>query len=80
MLEKFGAIIDGRYSAVRVRGVPRLHSAVVEAGDLRGGAALCIAALSADGESIVSGTDKIKRGYHEFCKKIGLLGGPVREA
>lgn len=80
MLEKFGAIIDGRYSAVRVHGVPRLHSAVVEAGDLRGGAALCIAALSADGESIVSGTDKIKRGYHEFCKKIGLLGGTVREA
>lgn len=80
MLEKFGAIIDGRYSAVRIRGVDRLRPAAVEAGDLRGGAALCIAALSAEGESTVSGTDKIKRGYHDFCKKIASLGGSVRES
>ena len=74
-LEKFGAVTCGRYGEMKITGVKRLHAACATAKDLRGGAALCIAALKADGVSEIDGDDVISRGYYDFCGKINSLGG-----
>lgn len=58
--------VDGR-SAV-VRGVRRLQGANVVARELRGGAALVVAALAADGVTTVTGTEYIDRGYENIEK------------
>lgn len=74
-LEKFGAATFGRYGEMKITGVKNLHAARVKAKDLRGGAALCIAALNADGVSEIDGADMISRGYYDLCGKINALGG-----
>jgi len=74
-LEKFGAITYGRYGEIQIKGVKTLCGACVKAKDLRGGAALCIAALKADGISEIDGADTISRGYYDFCGKINSLCG-----
>lgn len=60
--------VDGR-SAV-VRGVKRLQGANVVARELRGGAALVVAALAADGVSEITGTEYIDRGYENIEKYL----------
>ena len=51
--------------AAVVLGVERLHGAAVRCTDLRGGAALCAAALAAEGETAISDITHIDRGYRE---------------
>lgn len=51
----------------------------VRAGDLRGGAALVIAGLMAEGDTVIRNTKYIKRGYGKLEDKIRLLGGDIRE-
>ena len=51
-----------------------LKGAEVSAGDLRGGAALVIAALAAEGRSIVHGLDHIARGYERLIDRLRRLG------
>lgn len=53
--------VEGRVAIVE--GVPRLFGASVEAPDLRGGAALIVAGLAADGLTEVSGLRHVDRGY-----------------
>lgn len=60
-----------------VRGVEQLHGARVEATDLRGGAAAVIAALSAQGESIVEQTEHILRGYADFVPMLQSCGAKI---
>lgn len=62
---------------VRVNGVECLHGARLEAKELRGGAALVLAALAAEGESVVSGCSYIYRGYENICKDLRELGARV---
>ena len=57
----------------------RLTSAVCTATDLRGGAALLIAALSAKGESVIESADLIKRGYQDISNKLSRLGARIKE-
>ena len=57
----------------------KLHSAKAEAADLRGGAALLIAALSAEGESIIENADVIYRGYENIVNKLRSLGANIDE-
>ena len=47
--------------------------------DLRGGAALTIAALGADGESTVENVHYIERGYDGFHKTLALLGADIKK-
>ena len=47
--------------------------------DLRGGAALILAALRADGESIVNSAHIIKRGYENIVEKLSSLGADIKE-
>ena len=69
-------VTEGR-SAI-IRGPKRLVGAHVHAPDLRGGAALLIAALSAQGESVVEDVGHIQRGYENVVENITALGGDIR--
>ncbi|MBR1852639.1 MAG: UDP-N-acetylglucosamine 1-carboxyvinyltransferase [Lachnospiraceae bacterium] len=60
-----------------VRGVPALHGARVEAQELRGGAALVIAGLMAEGKSEITGCGYIGRGYENICKDLRDLGARI---
>jgi len=68
--------IDGHH--VLVRGVERLSGAPVEASDIRAGAALVVAGLAAEGETVVRGVGHIDRGYADFCGQLAGLGADVR--
>ena len=60
-----------------VTGVETLCGAPVYCTDLRGGAALCIAALAAEGESSVFKTEYIERGYEDISRDLRELGAEV---
>ena len=77
-LIRMGADITVRGRSALVRGVPRLHGADVFASDLRGGAALTLAALSAEGRSSVTDLRFIDRGYSAFEYKLRALGARIR--
>ena len=77
-LRRMGADITVRGRNALIRGVGRLHGASVAAGDLRGGAALVIAALRAEGKSSVSDLFHIDRGYSGFENKLAALGARIR--
>lgn len=77
-LQKMGADIEVKGRTAFVRGVGRLHGASVTAGDLRGGAALVIAALGAEGISEVLDLSHIDRGYADFRTKLKKLGASIR--
>ena len=61
-----------------VLGVERLHGAVVRCTDLRGGAALCAAALAAEGETSISDITHIDRGYQSIEDDLAALGADIR--
>ena len=77
-LKKMGADIIVRDRSALIRGVEKLHGACIVAGDLRGGAALVIAALKAEGRSSVMGIAHIDRGYADFEGKLKKLGAKIR--
>lgn len=67
--------IDGRVAVVTGR---RLHGAAVRGSDLRGTAALVVAALAARGESRVSGVPYILRGYENLDGDLRALGAQIQ--
>ena len=73
-LRKFGGDITVNGCSSSVRGVRMLHGARAEITDLRGGAGVLIAALAAKGESILTGTELLRRGYAELCENLLTLG------
>lgn len=77
-LKRMGAeiMMDG-HSAIIV-GVDHLDGAAVSCTDLRGGAAMVVAALSAQGESEILKIDHILRGYEELDVKLRNLGAHIR--
>lgn len=74
---KMGADITVSGRTAYVHGTERLYGARVFAGDLRSGAALVIAALSAQGQSVVKNISHIERGYNGFETKLKSLGGEI---
>ena len=56
--------VDGNRATIY--GVPVLSGAEVTATDLRAGAALIIAGLTAEGETVIYGVEKIERGYDDI--------------
>lgn len=76
-LNRMGADIrtEGRHAVVR--GVPRLSGAPVRAADVRAGAALVVAALAAEGETVVFGRGHVDRGYADLAGKLRSLGADV---
>ena len=78
-LIKMGADIkEITSSQFEVTGVKKLNGAELYAKDLRGGAALVTAALSAEGESKIYGTEHIIRGYEALCTKLTAVGGKIK--
>ncbi len=77
-LKRMGADITVRGRTAIVRGVHSLCGASVAASDLRGGAALVIAGLAAEGRTEVLDLSHLDRGYGEFEQKLRLLGARVR--
>jgi UDP-N-acetylglucosamine 1-carboxyvinyltransferase len=77
-LRRMGADIRTEGHHAVIRGVEQLSAAPVRALDIRAGAALVIAALSADGETAVDGVQHIDRGYEDFDEKLTALGAHVR--
>ncbi len=69
------AQIDGHH--VMTHGVPLLSGAPVESSDIRSGAALVIAGLVAEGDTLVSGVHHIDRGYPRFEVALRALGADV---
>ena len=77
-LVRMGADIRTEGHHAVVRGRPRLSGAPVRAHDIRAGAALVVAALGAEGETVVSDADHIARGYEDFVAKLAGVGADVR--
>ncbi len=76
-LIKMGANIETCGKNAIIKGVPILHGQRVKALDLRGGAALALAGLMAEGQTIVTDIHHIDRGYQDFDKGISELGGLI---
>ena len=78
-LQRMGAHIkiDGRTSVVE--GVSHLTGARVKAADLRGGAALVLAGLSAGGTTEITDAQHIHRGYENLVQKLTELGANIYE-
>jgi UDP-N-acetylglucosamine 1-carboxyvinyltransferase len=78
-LVRMGADIRTEGHHAVIRGLPALSGAPVRAPDIRAGAALVVAALKADGETVVSDAHHISRGYEHFVAKLRALGADVTE-
>jgi UDP-N-acetylglucosamine 1-carboxyvinyltransferase len=76
-LNRMGADIRTEGHHAVVRGVGRLSGAQVRAPDLRAGAALVLAGMAADGETVVSGARHVDRGYDDLAGKLASLGADV---
>ncbi len=76
-LGRMGARIRSEGRTAIIKGVPRLSGALVEACDLRSGASLVLAGLSAEGRTVVNGIHIIDRGYQGFETKLSALGACV---
>jgi UDP-N-acetylglucosamine 1-carboxyvinyltransferase len=66
------------HQAIRISGPTKLHNAVMEVSDLRAGATLVLAALTAEGESTIHGVEQIDRGYENIVERLRLLGANIR--
>lgn len=73
-LQRMGADITTEGRVAIVRGVERLHGARVTATDLRGGGALAVAALAAEGNTTLAGVHHIDRGYESLEELLRRLG------
>lgn len=76
-LTRMGASIKVESNTAIIDGVEKLTGAVVSAPDLRGGAALVIAGLMADGFTMVENVGFIERGYEKFEYKMQQLGANI---
>lgn len=79
-LTRMGADIRIEGHHALVRGVPTLSGAPVRSPDLRGGAALVLAGLVAEGQTTVVDVHHIDRGYEGFVEKLTSIGADIARA
>ena len=60
-----------------IRGVNKLYGTNVTASDLRGAAGLIIAALNADGTTVIDGIEYLERGYENLIENLCKLGANI---
>ena len=77
-LVRMGADIKVTGRSAVVRGVKALSGANVVARELRGGAALVVAALAANGRTVINGTEFIDRGYEHIERCLRQCGANIR--
>lgn len=76
-LKKMGADIKIKNNSAVITGAAKLRGCQVSAWDLRGGAALVIAGLMAEGDTIVENSIFVERGYQDICKDLMQLGARI---
>ena len=77
-LNRMGAqVVVSEHTQV-IQGGP-LHGAPVKAADIRAGAALVVAALSAEGETVIDGMQYINRGYERLSERLRAIGANVQQ-
>ena len=76
-LKKMGANFKLQGNVAEILGVSRLVGAEVKAHDLRCGAAMVLAGLNAEGETIVKDIRHLERGYSDMDKKLATLGADI---
>ncbi len=76
-LVKMGARIHVKDRVAMIKGVKELRPTNLSAEDLRGGAALIIAGLRANGISVISGIHHVDRGYYKIEKTLSALGAKI---
>ena len=77
-LIRMGASIKVEGNTAIIDGVSKYTGAGIAAPDLRAGAALVLAALAAEGESVVDNIRYIQRGYEDFHLKLKNLGADIK--
>lgn len=77
-LSRMGARVKVEGKVAVVEGVPELTGATVEAMDLRGGAALIVAGLCAQGSTKVRGMEYVERGYERIGEHLSELGAKIK--
>lgn len=77
LLRQFGARIRIEGKTAVALGTYPLRPGIADAPDLRGGAALVLAGLAADGLSIIGSCRHIRRGYEDLCRDLGSLGAEI---
>ena len=77
-LRKLGAKLSQAGRTVRLQGAEPLHAARLHAGDLRGGAALVLGAMQAEGESTIFGVKHIQRGYDNLEAALQSAGARLK--
>lgn len=76
-INRMGAKSKVEGKALIIKGVRKLHSADVQSTDLRGGAALVIAALNAKGTTKISNLNYLLRGYENLDLKLNGMGAEI---
>lgn len=76
-LAKFGADVNIFGKTCVIRGKEKLCASEVDACDLRGGASVIIAALAAEGESVIKNSHYIERGYENICETLQSVGADI---
>ncbi|MBA3286650.1 MAG: UDP-N-acetylglucosamine 1-carboxyvinyltransferase [Acidimicrobiia bacterium] len=76
-LLRLGADVRTNGHHAVVRGVPRLSGAPVRAHDIRAGAAMVVAGLAAEGETVISGVGHIDRGYDDLVGRLRSVGADI---
>lgn len=76
-LQRMGADIKTEGKTAIIQGIGELTGAHVTATDLRAGAALIIAGLTAKGKTIVSGNEHVERGYENIGQKLNAMGANI---
>ncbi|MBR6045530.1 MAG: UDP-N-acetylglucosamine 1-carboxyvinyltransferase [Ruminococcus sp.] len=77
-LIRMGAVIKTEGKVAVIDGAPRLYGAKVRAAELRGGAALAVAALAAEGVTELTGVRYIDRGYERLEAQLTAAGASVK--
>jgi UDP-N-acetylglucosamine 1-carboxyvinyltransferase len=70
--------VEGHHQGIKITGPTILHNAVLEIDDLRAGATLVLAALSAPGESVVHGVEQVDRGYEKIEERLRAVGARIK--
>lgn len=78
-LKRLGAKIKVEGRVAIIEGVSSLSAAPCRCTDLRGGAALVVAALAANGTTVINDIHHIKRGYENIAERLSLLGADIME-
>ncbi len=77
-LNDMGANIEIKNQTIKISGPTSFKGCEVNATDLRAGASLVVAALAAEGETVIKNADYILRGYDQIVEKLTAVGAEIK--